>query len=366
MAKYIQTKPKNKQDKKMKTTYKTANDNIYNIYQEKSSGKYYIVDKNGKASYFQNPNAINTIKTNKPMTIWRDGPLGYNSNPNNSNNETSGEGGSSVSTGGGGIGGVNFNGDRYDADIAGLREQLETLAHPKVWTPDELAEIYGVKDQYNMAYLLKQYNDATNKYYADAIATQEDANTAAEKNNSAYASSLLRNYINSYANAAPTAVGKGTLAANALNTQLGADKSNEEASANLNSIINSYKKAWDSELAQNDLKARQDYNKLGLWLTDHGTSLNAASVQNYVNDLKALETYYAAARNAQNNLASTAASADQQNANAALASSAAAREDAMRQIYRWKYGDANNNWQKAYNQTNKDESTKHINNVSAY
>ena len=38
MAKYIQTKPKNKQDKKMKTTYKTANDNIYNIYKEKSSG----------------------------------------------------------------------------------------------------------------------------------------------------------------------------------------------------------------------------------------------------------------------------------------------------------------------------------------
>lgn len=367
MAKYIQTKPKNKQDKKMKTTYKTANDNIYDIYQEKSSGRYYIVDKNGKASYFQNPNAISTIKTNKPMTIWKDGPGGYNYNSSTTTKTTSGGGGGG-STGGGGYvgGGGDFGGARYDADIAGLREQLEALAHPKVWTPDELAEIYGVKDQYNMDYLLKQYNDATNKYYTDAIATQEDANTDAEKNNSAYASSLLRNYINSYANAAPTAVGKGTLAANALSTQLGADKSNEEASANLNSIINSYKEAWNSELAQNDLKARQDYNNLGLWLTDHGTSLNAASVQNYINELKALETYYAAARNAQSNLANTAASAYQQNANAALANGAAAREDAMRQIYRWKYGENNNNWQKAYNQTNRDEATKYINNVSAY
>ena len=365
MAKYIKTSPKNKKDTKMKTTYKTANDNIYDIYKEKSSGRYYIVDKNGKASYFTNANAIDTIKTNKPMTIWKDGPGGYNYNANTGNQNSSGGG---ASDGGGyyGGGGGDYSGSYWDADIAGLKEQLEALAHPKVWTPDELAELYGVKDQYNMDYLLKQYNDATNKYYTDAIATQEDANTDAEKNNSAYASSLLRNYINSYANAAPTAVGKGTLAANALSTQLGADKSNEEASANLNSIINSYKEAWDSELAQNDLKARQDYNTLGTWLLNQGTALNASQVQNYINELKALETYYAAARNAQSTVAQTAASAYQQNANAALANNSAAREDAMRQIYRWKYGETNNNWQKAYNQTNRDEAIKHVNDISAY
>ena len=365
MAKYIKTSPKNKKDTKMKTTYKTANNNIYDIYKEKSSGRYYIVDKNGKASYFTNANAIDTIKANKPMTIWKDGPGGYNYNANTGNQNSSGGG---ASDGGGyyGGGGGDYSGSYWDADIAGLKDQLEALAHPKVWTPDELAELYGVKDQYNMDYLLKQYNDATNKYYTNAIATQEDANTDAEKNNSAYASSLLRNYINSYANAAPTAVGKGTLAANALSTQLGADKSNEEASANLNSIINSYKEAWDSELAQNDLKARQDYNTLGTWLLNQGTGLNASQVQNYINELKALETYYAAARNAQSTVAQTAASAYQQNANAALANNSAAREDAMRQIYRWKYGETNNNWQKAYNQTNRDEATKYINNVSAY
>ena len=367
MASY-NTKAKNKKDTKMKTKYRTLNGNEYPIYKENSSGKYYIVDKNGDVSYFSNKKAIQMINQNKGKTIskadYNDPITSFSFSINDYKNNGGGSGGNSGggNTGGGG----DYSGSYWDADIAGLKEQLEALAHPKVWTPDELAELYGVKDQYNMDYLLKQYNDATNKYYTDAIATQEDANTDAEKNNSAYASSLLRNYINSYANAAPTAVGKGTLAANALSTQLGADKSNEEASANLNSIINSYKEAWNSELAQNDLKARQDYNTLGTWLLNQGTALNASQVQNYINELKALETYYAAARNAQSTVAQTAASAYQQNANAALANNSAAREDAMRQIYRWKYGETNNNWQKAYNQTNRDEAIKHVNDISAY
>ena len=366
MASY-NTSPKNKKDTKMKTKYRTLNGNEYPIYKEKSTGKYYIVDKNGTASYFTNKKAVEMINQNKGKTIskadYNDPVTSFTFTPYS---DQAGGGNSGGGNSGGDYGGGDYNGSYWDADIAGLKEQLEALAHPKVWTPDELAELYGVTDQYNMDYLLKQYNDATNKYYTDAIATQEDANTDAEKNNSAYASSLLRNYINSYANAAPTAVGKGTLAANALSTQLGADKSNEEASANLNSIINSYREAWDSELAQNDLKARQDYNTLGTWLLNQGTALNASQVQNYINELKALETYYAAARNAQSEVSKTAASAYQQNAAAALANNSAAREDAMRQVYRWKYGDINNNWQKAYNQTNRDEATKYVNNVSAY
>lgn len=364
MATY-NTKPQNKKDTKMLTTYITEKGNEYPIYKDSKTGTYYIVDKTGKRSNFSNKNAINLIDKNKPQCISKSSyNVGQYSNKNGTPVNTGNGGGGGGYSGGysGGGGGGN-----WDADIAGLKEQLEALAHPKVWTPEELAEIYGVKDQYNMDYLLKQYNDATNKYYTDAIATQEDANTDAEKNNSAYASSLLRNYINSYANAAPTAVGKGTLAANALSTQLGADKSNEEASANLNSILNSYREAWDAELAQNNLKARQDYNNLGLWLTDHGTALNAASVQNYINELKALETYYAAARNAQSTAASTAASAYQQNANAALANGAAAREDAMRKIYQFQYGGLGNNaWEKAYNQTNRDEAIKYMNNTSKY
>ena len=367
MAKYIKTSANNKKDTNTKMTYKTANDNIYAIYKENGTGRFYIKDKNGKVSYFENPNAISAIKSgikNKSYsTIWKDGPGGYNYNANKSNVSGSGNGGGNAGYAGGA--GGDYYGD-YDAHLAGLRDYGDNLEKPKVWTPDELAELYGVKDQYNMDYLLKQYNDATNKYYTDAIATQKDANDESEINNSAYASSLLRNYINGYANSAPTAVGKGTLAANALSTILGADKANEEASANLNSILNSYKEAWDSELKQNDLKARKDYNTLGTWLLDHGTALNAASVQNYINELKALETYYAADRNAQANLANTAASAYQQTANAAIANGAADREDAMRQMYKWQFGTNNNAWQKAYNQTNRDEAIKQANNTSKY
>lgn len=356
----------NTQPTKMRTTYVTANGNEYPIWKDGTTGSYYIVDKNGKRSDFTNKNAIKMINQNRPVCISKES---YNKGTSvraasPAVNAGSGGGGGGGSYGGGG-GGGNYGGG-YDADISALRQQIDELVKPKVWTADELADHFGVKDKYNMDYWLKTYNDATNKYYTDAINTQQGINKDAERSNAAYANSLLKSYVNGYLNAAPTAVGRGTLAANALSSMLGADKANEEASANLNDIINTYKEKWDYEKEQNKILAREKYNDMGQWLLDRGVGVNTAEVQNYINSLKAYDTAYSGIRNAQSNLASTAAAAYQNNANAALARNQYAASQAdnnfLRKAYQMYYG---NGWETAYNNANKDSSTYNTQKSSA-
>ena len=55
-----------------------------------------------------------------------------------------------------------------DERIAELEKKLE--GYLKVWSAPELAELYGI--DYNEANILKDYNDATNKYYDDIVAEQ--------------------------------------------------------------------------------------------------------------------------------------------------------------------------------------------------
>lgn len=338
---------------KMKTTYITDNGNEYPIWKA-PDGTYYIIDKNGKRSDFTNPNAINIINQNIPWSISK--ATYTNKSSSSSKNDTPVTQTSAVSSSGGYSGGSSSTNDRYyQQQINNLQQKIEELSKPKVWTADELAELYGVKDQYDYDKILKMYNDATDQYYTDATNEQLNTNRDAERSNASYADSLLKAYLSGYNNAAPTAVGKGTLAANALSTMLGADKANEEASSNLNSIINSYKEAWDNERAQNKTTARKQYNTVGEWLLNKGANLNSADVQNYINTLNAYDTEYSGLRNAQNNLASTAAASYQNNANAALSKNQYNAANAMAKYYQAYYG---NNWTKAYRNVLNDEATR--------
>lgn len=348
---YWYTFPANKKDTDTKKFYTTANGNTYSIYQEKSSGKYYIVDKNGKQSYFTNPasiDLINSTKTNGVVDAFNTAVAKATSAYNSSN----GGGGGGYSGGGGG----GYSGGSSDAHYEELLNEYKTLIDdlkkPKVWTAEELAKHFGVEDQYNMDYLTKMYQDETNKYYTDAIERQTKYNQDSELSNSAYANNLLKSYLSSYQNAAPTALGRGTRAANALTTMLGADMSNETSAANLNSIVNNYIESQKSDLENDKVQARDRYNELGKWLVERGTAVNTAEVQDYINSLKAYETAYAGIRNAQNNLASTAAAAYQQAANAALAqnqyNATKASDNILRQAYKAFYGENNANWEKAY------------------
>lgn len=333
---------------KMNPIFNTGGKN-YDTYKG-SDGNYYYKDGNNYIKV--TGNIANTIKANKNI-CFTDGTstkaTTKNITPAIETSAARNSGGYSGGSGGG------TNDRYYQQQITNLQQKIEELSKPKVWTADELAELYGVKDQYDYDKILKMYNDATDQYYTDATNEQLRTNRDAERSNASYADSLLKTYLSGYNNAAPTAVGKGTLAANALSTMLGADKANEEASSNLNSIINSYKEAWDNEHAQNKTTARKQYNTVGEWLLNKGANLNSADVQNYINTLNAYDTEYSGLRNAQNNLASTAAATYQNNANAALSKNQYNAANAMAKYYQAYYG---NNWTKAYRNMLNDEATR--------
>lgn len=245
----------------------------------------------------------------------------------------------------------------YEKMLNDIKKELDELKHPKVWTAAELAKFHDVEDQYNYDKILQKYNDATNQYYTDAVANQIMNNTNAEKSNTAYANRLINDYLSSYSNAAPTAVGKGTRAANALASSINADLANEEASSNLQSLVNSYVENQKNELANNPILARQEYNDMGKLLLQLGANYNTSEVQNYINALNAYDTAYAGMRNAQVNLAKNAAATYQNNAQAALANNAytasKANDNMLRRAYQLKYG---NEWEKAYNNDKRDVS----------
>ena len=407
MATYYATKPINNKDTKIKISYKTANNNIYDIYKDHLSNRYYIVDKNGKLSYFTSNQAKNYIDkmlkqtnnkggititkdangnygtagsnkavsstaaklaaappaTNLGKTAWQY-PIGYDAAKDTYYNSPEywanavGSGGSGSGYGGG-IGGISVD-DLFGEDKIGLiKDAAENTTIPKVWNKEDLVKFYGVEDEYDMDKLIARYNEKTNKYYGDAIAEQEKDKKEAELNNSRYVNELLNTYVNSYNNAAPTAMGRGTLAANALTTLLGAAETNEAASSDLRSIINDYKESQKAELANNPVLAEDWYNNVGKWLVEQGVNTNSAEVKNYINDLAAYQTAYAGVRNAQkvyNDYLASAYETRAANANTINAiNSQMAEDNLLRRMYQLKYLDnetgTNYSWQKAYNNT---------------
>lgn len=377
MATY-NTSKKNKKDTSLNKNWVTSNGNTYPIYKEAKTGKYYIVDKNGKQSYFSQQSSINAINNaakgatinlntsaSKAVTQVAKAVTQAAKDINKSIDTTNRSGMSyddymaaleGDGAGGGFGGGYDDLGgydDRYEQGLQQyVKDPASALTKPKVWTADELAKHYGVEDLYNQDYINRMYQDATNKYYTDAVNEQLRYNKDAELSNSLYANQLLRSYVNSYNNAAPTAVGKGAVAANALNTMLGADMANETASSNLNNIVNDYKQQQQKDLVNDIVEARNHYETIGKWLLEQGVNTNTAEVQNYINSLEAYQTAYAGIRNAQVNLAKNAAAAYQQSAQASIANATYnaqnAADNILNKVYQAYYGNYGNA-QAAYN-----------------
>jgi len=348
---------------KMNPIYQSGNKS-YDTYKG-SDGNYYY--KDGNTYKKADASMSKTIAANKYICFGTPSASNKDTSYNQAKQTTTtkGSGSSSGGSSGGGGGGGSVNNSYYEKLLDQYKKELDELKNPKVWTADELAEKHNLKDQYDYNKILQIYNDKTDKYYTDAVNTQRLANMDAERSNAGYANNLLNSYLSGYNNAAPTAVGKGTLAANALSTMLGADVANEEASSNLNSIINSYNEAWKKELAENATTARTQYNDMGKLLLQLGATYNTAEVQNYINALNAYDTAYAGIRNAQNNLASTAATAYQNNANAALARNQYNNANAMAKYYQAYYGNRDNAWQKAYKNLLDDQATTNTQKSSA-
>lgn len=217
-----------------------------------------------------------------------------------------------------------------DERIAELEKKLE--GYLKVWSAPELAELYGI--DYNEADILKDYNDATNKYYDDIVAEQNKLRTQYVRNNAQYLNQITDAYLDSYKNAAPTAVGKGTLAANALSTQLAAGQTNASNDYGMLQNVNNLEKTRQAELVSNANEAKQYYNRLGTMLSTLGANKNVSDVAQYVATLDKYSSDYAADRAYATYLAQANAAKFSGLANASQTSAAStANTNAWDQLY---------------------------------
>lgn len=217
-----------------------------------------------------------------------------------------------------------------DERIAELEKKLE--GYLKVWSAPELAELYGI--DYNEANILKDYNEATNKYYDDIVAEQNKLRTQYVRNNAQYLNQITDSYLDSYKNAAPTAVGKGTLAANALSTQLAAGQTNASNDYGMLQNVNNLEKTRQAELVSNVNEAKQYYNQLGTMLSTLGANKNVSDVAQYVATLDKYSSDYAADRAYATYLAQANAAKFSGLANASQTSAAStANTNAWNQLY---------------------------------
>lgn len=172
--------------------------------------------------------------------------------------------------------------------------KVAEAAKPRTWSAAELADLYGI--DYNEARILSDYNNATDTYYTGALNEQEGIRDDYARNNAMYTNNIVQDYLKGYTNAAPTAVGQGTIAANALSAQLSADQLNAGNDYGMLDVINTYKKAHKAELAGNPDLARQYYNQIGTYLSTVGAEKNKSDVEQYIQSLDAYGKKYSADR----------------------------------------------------------------------
>lgn len=338
-------------------------------------GERHQVDVSGIATKWDpSKNSINSAEHNKARDFAIDqwnravdkkkaaGEKTNSNQNNNSNNTSSGSGsGSGTSSGSGSkpsysSGGSSSSSNSYNKAINKITEYVDSLKNPKVWTAKELAELYGVEDQYNYEKILKDYNDATTKYYDDAVDKQLEYNDDANTMNTTYANKLINKYLDSYATQAPTAVGQGVLAANALANSLSTDFASGATATSLNNIINMYEEQRKAELESNKVNARTDYNAIGQYLANQGALKHAADVKQYIGNLNAATTAYAGARNAQAQYASGLAAQYQANAQAALYGAASNNANTLKTMYDYYFGNYSpNGYQYYLDSINKNE-----------
>lgn len=185
-------------------------------------------------------------------------------------------------------------------------KKIEELTNPKPIGAAKAAELYGI--DYNEQNILNRKNEATNEYYDKKVAEQQSLRTNYARNNTAYYDQIMDSYIDSYANSAATASGKGALAANALSTMLAAGQTNSDNDYGMMQNIHNFESSRAAELENNPWLARQEYTNLGAYLSQLSAKENAVAVQKYVADLDAYSDMYSADRMYQAYQADAAAS----------------------------------------------------------
>lgn len=259
---------------------------------------------------------------------------------------------SSPSGGGGVDRGIQAELDKMYADNQKLRDQMEELLKPKVYSNRELAEIYDLQDMYNEDNIRRELDAATNQYYDDAIGTQEGLRTQSAGYSSQWLNQMLNDYLDSTQHSTPTASGQGANFANALMTQMNAGLINAENDYGMLQSVNQLGRDRAAESARNIATASDQYHNLGAYLQSVGADMNKSDVQAYAGQLGSLANMYASDRAYSSALAQAAATRYQGQASAAGTSAQAAGNaynSALDKLWNAIYRTNNQNADYAYN-----------------
>ena len=159
---------------------------------------------------------------------------------------------------------------------------------------DAVARANGI--DYNLDNILADYNQRTNDYYDAATAEYNaDRNRYVQASNN-YANRIMDEYLDSYANAAATAAGRGATAASALMTDLNTQSVNTANDQGMLQTVNNLNESRKAELVKNKYLAEQYYNDLGTYLSQVSTAQYGADVNKYVKAMDAYAQEYAADR----------------------------------------------------------------------
>ena len=252
-------------------------DRVTNDYNNLAAAVKQVVQHAG-----QKPTQPNTSTTGGKGSFGGGGSAGSRPSTNtNTNNSGTGSTGS----------GTNTN------------PNIGTNPNPVITTPvekpvyegaDAVARANGI--DYNLDNILADYNQRTNDYYDAATAEYNaDRNRYVQASNN-YANRIMDEYLDSYANAAATAAGRGATAASALMTDLNTQSVNTANDQGMLQTVNNLNESRKAELVKNKYLAEQYYNDLGTYLSQVSTAQYGADVNKYVKAMDAYAQEYAADR----------------------------------------------------------------------
>lgn len=284
----------------------------YDVY-KMDDGTYYIIKDGQKKQLYGGMKLFADLQNEDPwcVDITDDnlvdgGKTTVSTAPNTSNggtgstgsgttsNKTPTSGGTNSSTSGSGSGSSsNTGGASSNSGSTGTK--IENPVEKPVYEGAEaVAERHNI--DYNLANILADYNQRTNDYYDAATAEYDADRTRYVQASNNYANRIMEEYLDSYANAAATASGRGTQAAAALITDLNTQAEVAANDLGMLQTVNNLNAARKAELVNNKFLAEQYYNDLGTYLSQISTAQYGADVNKYVKSMDAYAQRYAADR----------------------------------------------------------------------
>jgi hypothetical protein len=331
----------------------------YDVY-KMDDGTYYIIKDGQKKQLYGGMKLFAELQNEDPLCVditdenlVDGGKTTVTTAPNTSNGGTGSTGsGTKPSTTPATGGSTSTRAPSSSTNTNTTTTKTETPVEKPVYEGAEaVAKRHNI--DYNLANILADYDQRTNDYYDATTAEYEGDRTRYVQASNNYANRIMEEYLDSYANAAATASGRGTQAAAALITDLNTQAEVAANDLGMLQTVNNLNEARKAELVNNKFLAEQYYNQLGTYLSQVSTAQYGADVNKYVKEMDAYAQRYAADRALAENEARAASVKYAGLANANLyKSQSASSTAAWQRLYNYYLTRYNGNEQMAANAVN--------------